>query len=902
MKHYYLNLKGKLLLAMFIGLGSVFSVSAIERTLKFSDAAGQPVSHYTFTFTPGEIRATTDSNGTCTVNFPYEGPYEIIPEYWERPLWRIEVIPDDASEIPVQCSGGVATFSLKGISPSEYTYVDPIICNGSIIHPRWDASGKWRYLSDNSCIDYNMNVPLGSLSGYTCDFNNDIELLFDLQGKQRVTITVTDEKGAPLKGAYVSVKTSEFTSESTRTDADGIALQYLPSGSHRIEVNKLDYESALFYETLQQEIAVADSPAAVSISYQGNAAPLNITAKGYQNVPLQDATISLERNGNRDYAIRTNQQGQARILFTGTGPLRYQVTCYMYVKEVSGTLDIADLSDTYFLLADFSDCYKTTVSLTDCPDVFRLYGNMTITSEQQKEMAQSSFEYYPKNPEINPEPPCFYMAPGSYNVLINYIQAETGSPDNERFTIYPLEKPIQIQGEQQILVSLGGLHRVRFLLSDERFHLDGMNFYKGGKPYFYTSDEMKMLYMPDGEYEWSPQLSSQAETDYRMDVITGAPQKFTVNGNDRDVIWEMNNYHKATFSFDGTADGNTQGYIDFSLMHNGNNLYNASREISPEKSINFYLPDGEYFYEVEMESVWGNEQDQRDDYYGLPRQTGTIAVNGNDIQQVISYREYIPLEVEVKCNDVLLPFYFIEIADMNGKTILIDDIEGRYKIYLLPGEYRFTATAPLYTTVRETQTISNSMSTNKITLNVNEGGGYAVALYFYDSESDKNLAGVQVQFGNYDTQYTNEEGTCIYFDIPDGSLLALKATKEGYRPIEQSLLIAMSQEELEEEESVFYREFEMEKINDALESPLSQDSGICLYPNPASESFTVRLPETETDEWHLVLADMSGKQLLSTILRSGISDPIDITYLPKGIYIVKVYNRTETRQEKLIKK
>jgi hypothetical protein len=69
-----------------------------------------------------------------------------------------------------------------------------------------------------------------------------------------------------------------------------------------------------------------------------------------------------------------------------------------------------------------------------------------------------------------------------------------------------------------------------------------------------------------------------------------------------------------------------------------------------------------------------------------------------------------------------------------------------------------------------------------------------------------------------------------------------------------------------------------------------QQSGeIILYPNPASTSITVQLPEAVEDDSDIQIYDMMGiLKLSSGISAFEISEDINIESLPQGVYILNI--------------
>lgn len=71
-----------------------------------------------------------------------------------------------------------------------------------------------------------------------------------------------------------------------------------------------------------------------------------------------------------------------------------------------------------------------------------------------------------------------------------------------------------------------------------------------------------------------------------------------------------------------------------------------------------------------------------------------------------------------------------------------------------------------------------------------------------------------------------------------------------------------------------------------------------IYPNPATDRITISTAETQNAQMQIY--DMVGKCVLTSNLKDGTTD-IDVSMLPKGIYVVDVSGNNETYQVKLIK-
>ncbi len=80
---------------------------------------------------------------------------------------------------------------------------------------------------------------------------------------------------------------------------------------------------------------------------------------------------------------------------------------------------------------------------------------------------------------------------------------------------------------------------------------------------------------------------------------------------------------------------------------------------------------------------------------------------------------------------------------------------------------------------------------------------------------------------------------------------------------------------------------------------LKNKENLRLFPNPACTRVRLALETTSTEQWHVSLFDISGRTLLSAQL-SNVNEPIDIHFLPVGMYIVKATSGTFLKTAKLI--
>ena len=75
---------------------------------------------------------------------------------------------------------------------------------------------------------------------------------------------------------------------------------------------------------------------------------------------------------------------------------------------------------------------------------------------------------------------------------------------------------------------------------------------------------------------------------------------------------------------------------------------------------------------------------------------------------------------------------------------------------------------------------------------------------------------------------------------------------------------------------------------------------IFVYPNPSHSSFNIDLPTQPSYNTTLTLSNTNGQQLITQPITEPQTE-IDISHLPNGIYIVKVWNEKDVMVQKIIK-
>jgi hypothetical protein len=75
---------------------------------------------------------------------------------------------------------------------------------------------------------------------------------------------------------------------------------------------------------------------------------------------------------------------------------------------------------------------------------------------------------------------------------------------------------------------------------------------------------------------------------------------------------------------------------------------------------------------------------------------------------------------------------------------------------------------------------------------------------------------------------------------------------------------------------------------------------VIIYPNPTYSTITIELPTQPSKNTILTLSNTNGQQLITQPITKPQTE-IDISHLPKGIYIVKVWNDKDVMVQKIIK-
>ena len=83
-------------------------------------------------------------------------------------------------------------------------------------------------------------------------------------------------------------------------------------------------------------------------------------------------------------------------------------------------------------------------------------------------------------------------------------------------------------------------------------------------------------------------------------------------------------------------------------------------------------------------------------------------------------------------------------------------------------------------------------------------------------------------------------------------------------------------------------------------SVINQQSLANIYPNPTHSSITIELPTQPSKNTSLTLSNTNGQQLITQPITEPQTE-IDISHLPVGIYIVKIWNDKDVMVRKVIK-
>jgi hypothetical protein len=90
-------------------------------------------------------------------------------------------------------------------------------------------------------------------------------------------------------------------------------------------------------------------------------------------------------------------------------------------------------------------------------------------------------------------------------------------------------------------------------------------------------------------------------------------------------------------------------------------------------------------------------------------------------------------------------------------------------------------------------------------------------------------------------------------------------------------------------------------IDNPIDYTSLQNDGFILFPNPAHATITIELSTQPSQNTTLTIFNINGQQLITQTIKEPQTE-IDLTHLPTGIYIIKVWNDKEVMVQKVIKR
>ena len=89
----------------------------------------------------------------------------------------------------------------------------------------------------------------------------------------------------------------------------------------------------------------------------------------------------------------------------------------------------------------------------------------------------------------------------------------------------------------------------------------------------------------------------------------------------------------------------------------------------------------------------------------------------------------------------------------------------------------------------------------------------------------------------------------------------------------------------------------------SVQTDLASLPAFTIYPNPASENIMIRLKKVSPGDVQLALIDISGaivKKERKTVLKGQQTLQMNVSYIPRGIYMLRLTNKDFTKTEKII--
>jgi len=88
-------------------------------------------------------------------------------------------------------------------------------------------------------------------------------------------------------------------------------------------------------------------------------------------------------------------------------------------------------------------------------------------------------------------------------------------------------------------------------------------------------------------------------------------------------------------------------------------------------------------------------------------------------------------------------------------------------------------------------------------------------------------------------------------------------------------------------------------LNTALSVEKDERLDLKMYPNPVKDRLHIQIPSRDT-AIHMSLYDILGKEIQSHAVSNG-DNTVDVSRLPKGVYILTLASKHMTKTFKLIK-
>lgn len=79
------------------------------------------------------------------------------------------------------------------------------------------------------------------------------------------------------------------------------------------------------------------------------------------------------------------------------------------------------------------------------------------------------------------------------------------------------------------------------------------------------------------------------------------------------------------------------------------------------------------------------------------------------------------------------------------------------------------------------------------------------------------------------------------------------------------------------------------------------ETNLIVFPNPSSDIFNIDLTQVEQKFNELIIYNILGEKVFSTIIQPREMNTINLSHLANGYYLAKLSNETETTIVKLIK-